>query len=269
MPAPRFSVVTLSLNQGAYLERAIRSVLDQRWHDVEYIVVDPGSTDGSRETIERYRDQLAHVLFEPDQGPADGLNKGLDRITGDVFCYLNADDCFEPGAFATAAEAFERAPDTDILCGHAWVVDAFDRPIRRVWSDPFDAVSVAYGTSIHIQPSTFFRRRVCDLARFNVENRCSWDAEFLADAVLAGARVEVIDAYPSRYRLHPASITVSGSRDSERPVWDRRRFQKLVGRDWRRSDRLLQAIYFARRQARNPAACLERLRRGPVYMRRL
>ncbi|MCB1155752.1 glycosyltransferase, partial [bacterium] len=87
----KVSVVTLSFNQADYLERAIRSVVEQDHDDIEYIVVDPGSTDGSRDIIERYRDRIATVITDPDKGPPDGLNKGFAAATGDIYAYMNAD----------------------------------------------------------------------------------------------------------------------------------------------------------------------------------
>ena len=94
----KISIVTLSFNQRAYLQEAIDSVLSQGYLDLEYIVVDPGSTDGSRDLIKSYGDRIAHCIFEPDRGAADGLNKGFERATGDVFGFLNADDLLFPGA---------------------------------------------------------------------------------------------------------------------------------------------------------------------------
>src|SRR4029077_2212938 len=84
---PRVSIVTISFNQAPFLERAIRSVLEQDHPDVEYIVVDPGSTDGSREIIEKYRSRIAKVILEPDRGPANGLNKGFAAATGEILGY--------------------------------------------------------------------------------------------------------------------------------------------------------------------------------------
>ena len=88
----KFSVVTVSFNQRQYLEEALTSVLEQDYPAIEYIVVDPGSTDGSRELIESFRDRLASIVFEADQGAADGLNKGFQRASGDIFGFLNSDD---------------------------------------------------------------------------------------------------------------------------------------------------------------------------------
>ena len=102
----RISIVTLSYNQRTFLREAIDSVLQQDHPDLEYIVVDPGSTDGSREFIRSYGEQVAQVVFEPDQGAADGLNKGFSRATGEVFGFLNADDYLLPGRPAPGCGVF-------------------------------------------------------------------------------------------------------------------------------------------------------------------
>ena len=92
----KISIVTLSFNQRAYLQEAMDSVLSQDYPNLEYIVVDPGSSDGSRETDQQLWPDRSHI-FEPDRGAADGLNKGFARATGDVFGFLNADDLLFPG----------------------------------------------------------------------------------------------------------------------------------------------------------------------------
>jgi glycosyltransferase involved in cell wall biosynthesis len=115
-------------------------VLAQDYPAIEYIVVDPGSTDGSRELIESFASRLAAVLFEPDQGAADGLNKGFQRASGDIFGFLNSDDVLLPGAMKSVSQAFEQNPDCDIVMGNGFIIDAqggaFDasgRPVSR-WS---------------------------------------------------------------------------------------------------------------------------------------
>ena len=153
----KFSVVTVSYNQGMFLERAINSVLAQEGVEIEYIIVDPGSTDGSREIIERYRPAFAQVIFEKDLGAADGLNKGFRYATGDVYCYLNSDDEYKSGALARANSYFLRHTEVDVICGHAWIVDGCGRKRRRVWSNSFTKTMFAYGASLAIQPSTFIR----------------------------------------------------------------------------------------------------------------
>ena len=103
---PRISVVTVSYNQAAYLEDCLRSVLDQDYPNLEYIVVDAVSSDGSQEILRHYEPQLSRLIIEPDEGQSHGLNKGLDLATGDILTWINSDDMLAPGALRRAALAF-------------------------------------------------------------------------------------------------------------------------------------------------------------------
>src|ERR1700728_3477743 len=128
----KFSVVTISFNQRQYLEEALRSVLTQDYPEIEYIVVDPGSTDGSRELIKSFANQLARVVFEPDRGAADGLNKGFQHASGDILGFLNSDDVLLPGAMRSVAQAFAQNPDCDIVMGNGFIIDGQGKRIRRI-----------------------------------------------------------------------------------------------------------------------------------------
>ena len=143
----KVSIVTISYNQGSFLEETISSVINQDYADIEYIVVDPGSTDGSREIIDRYRDQIDKIIFEPDNGPADGLNKGFSQSTGDICCFLNADDIFLPGAIKEAIAFFRKHPECDVVSGHSLIIDSDDAVIRKSYSDVFSL------NSAEVQPS--------------------------------------------------------------------------------------------------------------------
>src|SRR6185369_5500635 len=101
----KLSVITPTLNQGAFIERAIRSVLDQGYPDLEYLVVDGGSTDGTLDVVRRYEDRIDWWVSEPDKGQTDAIGKGIDRATGDVIAYINSDDYYLPGAFEKALTA--------------------------------------------------------------------------------------------------------------------------------------------------------------------
>jgi len=106
--APRISVVTPSYNQGAYIERTLRSVLLQHYRNLEYIVIDGGSTDESVSVIKRYEAHLAYWVSEPDDGQADAINKGLRMATGEIVCWLNSDDFYFPGTLDIVASTLER-----------------------------------------------------------------------------------------------------------------------------------------------------------------
>ncbi len=127
----RISVVTPSLDQRAFVERTVRSVLDQRGDfDLEYLVYDAGSTDGSLDLLRRYEDRL-RLVVEPDRGQAHAVNKGLRAATGDVVGWVNSDDLLYPGALARVADAFRARPGLVWLHGRCEIVDEHDRPIRR------------------------------------------------------------------------------------------------------------------------------------------
>jgi glycosyltransferase involved in cell wall biosynthesis len=122
---PRISVVTPSFNQAEFLEQTIRSVLLQGYPELEYIVVDGGSTDGSIAIIKRYADRLAYWVSEPDRGQSHAINKGLRRATGSVLGWLNSDDYYVPSALRTVGETLADGSETFALVGHC----------RRVYAD--------------------------------------------------------------------------------------------------------------------------------------
>lgn len=131
MSRPRISLVTPSLDQAAFLPRTIESVLRQEGEfDLEYLVLDGGSTDGSVEILKRYEGRIQYRV-ERDKGQADAINKGLRAVTGDLVGWLNSDDLLYPGTLARVAAAFAARPDAAWLHGGCEIVDEHDRPIRR------------------------------------------------------------------------------------------------------------------------------------------
>jgi glycosyltransferase involved in cell wall biosynthesis len=206
----KVSIVTISLNQGAFVERAIRSVLEQEAVDLEYIVVDAGSTDGSREVIEKYRPRIAKIILEPDDGPANGLNKGFAQATGEVLGYLNADDILLPGALSEAVALLERS-HADVVYGDGYFIDAEGRSIRRCLSTPFNFRRLLLGAMVVMQQSTFFRARCFrEVGGFNEQNHTCWDGELFFEFAKRGLGVVHVAKYWSAFRLHSGGISGSG-----------------------------------------------------------
>ncbi|MDZ4255623.1 MAG: glycosyltransferase family 2 protein [Sulfuritalea sp.] len=262
----KITIVTISFNQAKYLEEAIRSVVEQDYSDIEYIVVDPGSTDGSRDIIERYQDRIARVIYEPDNGPADGLNKGFAAAHGDIFGFLNSDDVLESGAIERVARYFETTPKADVVSGHSWIIDAKSKRIRRFYSDRYSLWMAAHGASILSQASTFFRAGIYRRAGgFNSENRVAWDGELFADMALAGANFARVNEVWSRFRVHEDGITGSGKLHQAHEEYSRSIFKKINGRERAQID--LAAAVFAKyaRKVANPLDTKERLLYGPIY----
>lgn len=250
----RLSIVTISLNQAPFIKRALRSVLDQDDVDVEYIVVDAGSTDGSREILERYRSRLAALILEPDDGPADGLNKGVGSATGDVLGYLNADDAYLPGALARAAAAFVADPSADVVYAHGYLVDSAGRLVRRLRSTTFDARRYVRGAVTVVQQATFIRRTAFEaVGGFNAANRTSWDGELLVDLALAGRRLKLVDEYWGVFTIHSRSITGTGTNGAAYHADCRRLFERVMGRSPGDVDRALAVAARIGKHARDPA----------------
>jgi glycosyltransferase involved in cell wall biosynthesis len=193
---PRLTIITPSFNQAAFLERTLRSVLDQGYENLEYLVVDGGSTDGSVDIIRRYEDRLAWWVSEPDKGQTDALNKALRRATGDVIAYINSDDVYLPGAFDRAVAALRAAPDAD------WVVGAcrFEGDAgftTEVWRPELPRggrhwwILGPWGVP---QPSSFWRRSVFDdLGLFREDLRYVFDTEHGLRLVMAGRLPVMLD----------------------------------------------------------------------------
>lgn len=153
----RISVITPSFNQAQFLETTMLSVLAQDYPDLEYIVVDGGSTDGSADIIQKYASRLAWWVSERDQGQTDAINKGFARAQGEVLAWLNSDDTFQPGAVAEAAGYLMQHPDVGMVYGDANFIDDKGNIIGRFNAAQTDYHRLREGY-VHIpQQAAFFR----------------------------------------------------------------------------------------------------------------
>lgn len=209
---PVVSVVTISYNQAEFLERALTSVLNQKDVSIEYIVIDAGSSDESRDIIERFRPHLSQVILERDNGPADGLNRGLTKATGKYFYYLNSDDEVADGAFSEAVSIFEQDHDLDVIYGNGVIIDRHGRYVRPAYSSStMNADLYARGLSTIVQQATFFRTEALRKAGgFNELNSTCWDGEAALDIALAGGRFKKVWRWWGFFRIYEGSISGSG-----------------------------------------------------------
>jgi glycosyltransferase involved in cell wall biosynthesis len=165
-PWPRASIVTPSYNQGEFLEETIRSVLLQGYPDLEYIVVDGGSSDDSVEVIRRYEPWLACWVSEPDRGQSTAVNKGWQRATGELLAYLNSDDLYLPGAVAGAAGELVSNPSAAMVHSDAMVVDPHGNKLYLWPSHPFDLAEMLCNWNYIRQPAALLRRAAIESVGF-------------------------------------------------------------------------------------------------------
>ncbi len=242
----KISIVTISFNQCAYLKETMDSVLDQGYRGLEYIVVDPGSTDGSRELIQSYADRISKVILEPDRGAADGLNKGFAVASGEVYGFLNSDDVLMPGSLQRVSDFFHKHPDCDLMMGGGHKIDAQGDQFHDIKARDFTVRRFSYDATRWLQQSTFFRREIfLRSPGFNIENHTSWDGELFVTMVNQGARVGYLDSDLSAFRIHQSSITGSRRMWKEYKRDRRRLFKQFMGHDWGLGDETWRILYKA------------------------
>jgi glycosyltransferase involved in cell wall biosynthesis len=158
---PLVSIVTPSFNQAIFLEDTLQSVLNQDYPNIEYFVIDGGSTDGSQEIIEQYADRLAYWTSEPDRGQADAINKGLRRATGEIVAWLNSDDMYMSGAIREAVQVLNADPRAGMVYADGLMVDSEGRlldPHRYRSYSVLDLLCF----EVLLQPTVFMRRKVLE-----------------------------------------------------------------------------------------------------------
>lgn len=261
----KVSIVTISFNQEKFLEEAIKSVINQSYKNIEYIVVDPGSTDASRDIIEKYRSQIDVIIYDPDTGPADGLNKGFSVATGKIFGFLNSDDIYLTDTVLEVVDFFKKNHDVDVVSGHCFIINKLGKIVRRAYSDRYSLQKYAYGLCSQVQPSTFFKSSAYNsVSGFNANNKISWDGELFVDMGLAGNKFATKNKIWSGYRVYPGSITASNEVAKERMIEAIRNFNKIKGRPERLVDKFVRKVLWVHKHISNPVALYERLRRGPI-----
>lgn len=245
---PRISIVTPSYNQGAFLEETIRSVLMQGYPNLEYIVIDGGSTDESVSVIRKYEKWLAHWVSEPDEGQAHAINKGLRLCTGEIFQFVNSDDYLAPGALECVAREF-RGGDSFAGC----VVDFDDKQcVRRACRDlvPRNFIRLPPGFLYH-QPGVWLRTSyVRQLNGFDATLRYKFDWELMIRYLERWPKVTYSDESLVYFRLHPASKTVAEADLFWPEEWRAREilFHKLITLDARKAfDRAIRQRHWRSR----------------------
>ncbi len=217
---PRISIVTPSYNQADFLEETIRSVLLQGYPDLEYVVIDGGSTDGSRQIIETYSPWLSHWVCEPDRGQYQAINKGFNETSGKIMAWINSDDKYAPAAFPILGQVFSRFPGVEWVSSLRrinWDARGGELRCRPLPGFSRDAFWFGeYGVGVFRSPwiqqeSTFWRRSLWRRAGKRVDDELQMAGDFdLWTRFYRHADLYGIEARLGGFRIHPGQKTERG-----------------------------------------------------------
>lgn len=207
---PKVSIVTPSFRQAAYLERTVRSVLQQDYPNIEYRVMDGGSTDGSVDILKRYEPRLASWSSAPDSGAASAINAGFALCDGEIMGWLNSDDMLMPGAVRFVAQYLATHPEVDAVYGHRLIIDERDQQVGR-WVLPHHDPEMLLWADYIPQETLFWRRTLWDKAGGQLDETFgfAFDWDLLLRFQQAGGRIVRLPFFLGSFRVHDRQKSIS------------------------------------------------------------
>lgn len=206
---PKISIVTVSYNQDKFLERTILSVLNQNYPNMEYIIIDGGSTDNSIEIIKKYAKYFTYWVSEKDQGQADAINKGFIKSSGEILAWLNSDDIYLPDTLSKISMVFKSASPCDIFYGNVYEINEDDVVVREIRNTPLPfPQSYLYGGFGFFQVGVFWKREpFFNVGCLNKNYTCCMDDDLFMRFIEGGYKFRFAREFLGCARLHPLSKT--------------------------------------------------------------
>ena len=253
MPRPKISIVTVSYNTYNCIEKTIRSVINQTYDNVEYLIIDGGSTDGTQKIVERYQDKIAYFVSEKDKGLYDGMNKGIAAATGDYLLFMNADDIFVSNDVLTRIAAFiTENPDADVIYGNSEQVLEYG-----IYEIKPQVACIDHKMAISHQ-AAFVRLSLLRAHPFDLKYRYAADFEQMSSFYLAGYIFKYVDCLIARVEM-TGGTTYNNYIRSVNELYD---IIESRGIDVRRERRLM---VLRKRIVRTFRRCFPRFITNPVF----
>lgn len=208
---PKISIVTPSYNQAQFFEKTILSVLNQNYPNLEYIIIDGGSTDGSVEIIRKYEKYLAYWISEKDSGQTDAINKGFRIATGEIFAWINSDDTYLPGTFSKVAKAFQQHSEADLMYGNIHFISEDDRIIGELRLTKLDITHFVFEGISLAQQAVFFTKDIYNkVGGLNLQYQFCMDFDLFIRITDIGNLWHITE-YLANFRIHKDSKTSTNS----------------------------------------------------------
>ena len=207
---PKISIITPSYNQGIFIEETILSVLDQNYPNLEYIIMDGGSTDNTVDIIKKYEDRITYWISEKDNGQSDAINKGFHKSTGDILHWLNSDDVLVPRALNMLVEYLSNNPDIGCFLGDQEIIDKDSNFLSLKKAIPYHLKTAIYSACMVSQPATPFTRKAWEKTG-DVNNSLQYqmDFEYYLRMFNSGVKFGVLGSTFARFRIYSESKTIS------------------------------------------------------------
>jgi glycosyltransferase involved in cell wall biosynthesis len=260
MNYPKISVVTPSYNQAQFLEETILSIINQDYPNLEYIIIDGGSTDNSVEIIRKYQDKITFWVSEKDSGQSEAINKGFKKATGDIVCWINSDDILLPHSLIKVANFYHSNPKIDFLTGHLLIIDQDSKIIENSFMLKQKRYYAKNGVFYIGQQSMFWKRDLFKRFGFLREDfHALMDKEFLIRVLSNNCRIGHLNDTLGAIRIQKNSKSSLFFDGTGKSIWTRDQVElfKMYGNEYGRSgnivfkliyglEKLVKGIYFRR-----------------------
>lgn len=257
MTIPKISVITPSFNQGQFLEETLLSIINQNYSNLEYIVIDGGSTDDSVGIIKKYEQHLAYWVSEKDSGQSEAINKGFKKATGDIICWLNSDDILMPDALNKVANCFKENKKLDLVNGYLLSIDEHSNILSNHFILKQKKWYAQHGIYYVAQQSMFWKRDIFDsIGLLKEDFHAQMDKELLIRIFKNNFKLGHIEKILAGFRMHPESKSSLGG-ESKDCVRDGLELKKIYGKEYGQKPRLIFKLIYG----------LEKLIKG-LYFRR-
>ena len=227
----KFSIVTISKNQGQFIEQNIKSVIAQNYNEYEHIIIDSVSNDNTHQILKKYKSNNLKIVIKKDKGPADGLNKGFKIAKGDIYYFLNADDYLLPNIFKRISAEFKSNKNIDLLISPGIIANTDGKTITKIFPSLATAKAFVNGACTLFQQGIFFTPNLFKKTNgFNINNKTCWDAEIYLNFLtkIKKKNYKRIDYDTAVFRLHESSISNLDNKKENEKI-DKRLFKIVYG----------------------------------------